>query len=145
MALYLNKALVIGNLTRDPEFRTTPSGQSLCTFGVATTRRWKDQTSGEQREVTEFHNIVAWGKVAEIIQQHLNLKKGGKVFVEGRLQTRSWEDQAGQKRNRTEIVTENIIPFDRKPAATSPQPSADSSQPAADQPADDVRVEDIPF
>lgn len=145
MALYLNKALVIGNLTRDPEFRTTPSGQSLCTFGVATTRRWKDQTSGEQREVTEFHNIVAWGKVAEIIQQHLNLKKGGKVFVEGRLQTRSWEDQAGQKRNRTEIVTENIIPFDRKPAVTSPQPSADSSQPVADQPADDVRVEDIPF
>lgn len=135
----LNKALIIGNLTRDPELRTTPSGQTVCSFGVATNRRWKDQASGELREQTEFHNIVAWGKLADTCHQYL--KKGGKVFIEGRIQTRSWQDQAGQKRNRTEIVADNMIMLDKKGTVpTDTTPAAPT-----DQPASDVKVEDIPF
>lgn len=147
MAMNLNKALLIGNLTRDPELRTTPSGQNVCSYGVATTRRWKDQASGELKEQTEFHNIVAWGKLADTCNTYL--KKGAKVYVEGRLQTRSWQDQAGQKRNRTEIVCENMIMLDKKGAGKTSEPAVSgqrsAEEPAADQPADDVKVEDIPF
>lgn len=101
-----NKAFVLGNVTRDPELRTTPSGQSVASFGVATNRVWKDQ-AGAQQQAVEFHNIVAWGRLAEICHQYL--KKGSLVFIEGRIQTRSWQDQAsGQKRYRTEIVTETM-------------------------------------
>lgn len=143
MAMNLNKALIIGNLTRDPELRTTPSGQSVCTFGVATTRRWKDRASGGLKEATEFHNVVTWARLAETCHQYL--KKGAKVYIEGRIQTRTWEDQAGQKRNRTEIVADAMIMLDRKPTATT-APASDAAAPAAaDTPADDVSVEDIPF
>src|SRR3989338_4391539 len=102
MGLNLNKAMIVGNVTRDPESRTTPSGQHVANFGVATNRRWKDQQSGEMKEAVEFHNIVAWGRLAETCTQYL--KKGSKVYIEGRLQTRQWEDQTGAKKNRTEIV-----------------------------------------
>jgi single-strand DNA-binding protein len=102
----LNRAQLVGNLTRDPEMRYVPSGQAVCSFGVATNRRWKDK-DGNQQDQTEFHNIVAWGKLAEISNQYL--KKGNKVYVEGRLQTRTWDGQDGTKKNRTEIVCENII------------------------------------
>jgi len=115
----LNRAQIVGNLTRDPEMRYTPNGQSVCSFGVATNRRWKDK-DGNQQEQTEFHNIVAWGKLAEISSQYL--KKGNKVYIEGRLQTRSWEGQDGNKRNRTEIVTENIIFLTPKGATSSVSP-----------------------
>lgn len=102
----LNRAQIVGNLTRDPEMRYTPNGQSVCSFGVATNRRWKD-ANGNLQEAVEFHNIVAWGKLAEITSQILH--KGNKIYVEGRLQTRTWEGQDGSKRNRTEIVAENFI------------------------------------
>jgi len=100
-----NKAIIMGNLTRDPEMRYTPNGQPVCSFGVATNRRWND-AAGETKESTEFHDVVAWGKLAEICSQILY--KGRKVLIEGRLQTRSWEGQDGVKRNKTEIVAENI-------------------------------------
>lgn len=149
----LNRAMIIGNLTRDPETRTTNSGQTVCTFGVATNSYWKD-AAGQKQERSEFHNIVAWGKLAEICQQFLG--KGRKVYIEGRLQTREWEGQDGQKRNRTEIVAENMIMLDRAPqgagqsagsswsknqapeAATAPQPSQQPKE-------EEIKVEDIPF
>ncbi|HLD27976.1 MAG TPA: single-stranded DNA-binding protein, partial [Patescibacteria group bacterium] len=106
----LNKAMIIGNLTRDPEVRTTPSGQSVVNFSVATNFTWTDET-GKKQERAEFHNVVAWRKLAEIIGQYL--KKGSKIYVEGRLQTRSWDDQSGVKRYRTEIVADNMIMLDR--------------------------------
>src|SRR3990172_2722514 len=108
MAWSLNRAQIIGNATRDPELRVTPNGQSVASFGVATNRRWKDQ-QGNQQEATEFHEIVAWGKLAEVIQQIIH--KGNRVYVEGRLQTRSWDGPDGAKRNRTEIVMENFVPL----------------------------------
>src|SRR3990170_6418427 len=101
----LNRAQIVGNLTRDPEMRYTPNGKSVTSFGVATNRRWKAQ-DGTLQEETEFHDIVAWGKLAEIVSQIL--KKGNKVYLEGRLQTRSWEGQDGAKRQRTEIIAENF-------------------------------------
>lgn len=100
-----NKVIIMGNLTRDPEVKTIPSGQTVATFGVATNRRWTS-SAGDQQEETEFHETVAWGKLAEICEQILF--KGRKVLVEGRLKTRNWEGQDGIKRYKTEIVAENI-------------------------------------
>lgn len=104
--LNLNRAMVIGNTTRDPEMRYTPNGRAVTSFAVATNRRWTNQ-SGETQEDVQYHEVVAWGKLAEIASQIL--QKGKKVYVEGRLQTRNWEGQDGVRRNRTEIVAENII------------------------------------
>lgn len=111
MARSLNKVQLIGNLTRDPEMRYTPSGAAVCTFGVATNRNWTTE-SGEKKESVEFHNIVAWNKLAEICAQLL--KKGRKVYVEGRLSTRSWQGQDGTQKQRTEIVITDMIILDRK-------------------------------
>ncbi len=142
--------MIIGNLTRDPELRTTTGGQSVCNFSVATSTQWND-ASGQKQERVEYHNIVAWGRLAEICSQYLG--KGRKVYVEGRLQTREWEGQDGSKRNRTEIVAENMIMLDRGPATGgAPVPSgtpspAPSSEPKMDQGSgeNEIRVEDIPF
>lgn len=143
MAMSLNKVLIIGNLTRDPEARTTTGGTNVCTIGVATSRRWKDKTSGEQKEQSEFHNVVAWGRLAEIVTQYL--RKGSKVYVEGRLQTRSWEDQTGTKKYRTEVIAENIIMLD-KASGTPPAPLAEKPAAAPSQPdEEEINVEDIPF
>ena len=101
----LNKVFLIGNLTRDPEMRTLPSGQPVTTFGIATNRVWNDKAGKRQTNV-EFHNVVAFGRLAEIIKQYLT--KGKMVFIEGRIQTRSWEAQDGTKRNRTEIIVEQM-------------------------------------
>lgn len=106
----LNRAMIIGNLTRDPEVRTTTTGQNVASFGVATNHSWTDK-SGQKQERAEFHNIVVWGKLAEICGQYLS--KGRKVYIEGRLQTREWEGQDGAKRSRTEIIAENMIMLDR--------------------------------
>ena len=106
MAMSLNKAQLIGNLTRDPEVRQTPNGTTVATFTVATNFTWKDQ-SGQKQEKAEFHNIVAWGKLAEICGQYLT--KGRKVFLEGRIQTRDWEGDDGVKRYKTEVIAENMI------------------------------------
>jgi single-strand DNA-binding protein len=100
-----NKVFILGNLTRDPELRTTPAGQSVASFGVATNRIWNDKNGQRQTEV-EFHNVVAWGKLAETASRYLS--KGKLVFIEGRLKTRSWTDQGGVRHSRTEIIAQNF-------------------------------------
>lgn len=141
----LNKVMLIGNVTRDPEVRSTPSGQNVASFSIATNRRWKDQ-SGQQKDQVEYHNIVAWRRLGEIAGQYL--KKGSKVYIEGRLQTRTWDDQSGVKRYKTEIITENLIMLDSKGGATTSRPKemaddAAQPEPAAQEP--EINVEDIPF
>ena len=111
--MYLNKALVIGNLTRDPEVRALPSGIKVCTFSVATNRVWKDKNNVKQESV-DYHNVVVFGRQAETSAQYL--KKGSNVLVEGRMQTRSWDATDGQKNYRTEIVADRIQ-FGTRPAA----------------------------
>lgn len=101
----LNKVFILGNLTRDPELRQIPSGQAVCSFAIATNRKYTDK-AGQKQEQAEFHNVVAWGRQAEIINQYLH--KGSLILVEGRLQTRSWQDQQGVKHWRTEVIAERI-------------------------------------
>ncbi len=101
----LNKVFLIGNLTRDVNLRTTPSGQSVADFGLATNRVWVD-ANGQKQQEAEFHNIVVWGKMAELCSQYL--AKGRMVFIEGRIRTHSWQDADNQKRYKTEIIAENI-------------------------------------
>ena len=155
----LNRATLIGNLTRDPEVRQIPSGQSGCSFALATNRSWTS-TDGKKQDATEFHYVVAWGKLAEICAQYLT--KGRKVYIEGRLQTRDWEGQDGVRRYRTEIITENLIILDKGPAPSGQSPSSFTgssgfdaktfvppSAPMKDDPApnpdDEIKIEDIPF
>lgn len=108
----LNKVLLIGNLTRDPELRYTPAGNAVCSFGLATNRSWVPSAGGEKREETEFHRIVSWNKLAELCSQLL--AKGRKVFVEGRLQTRNWQTPDGQPRQVTEVVISDMRILDSK-------------------------------
>lgn len=152
----LNRAMIIGNLTRDPEVRTTATGTSVASFGVATNRKWTN-AQGQPQEEVEFHNIVAWGKLAQICQQYL--AKGRKVYIEGRLRTREWEGQDGAKRRTTEIIAENMIMLDRAPQGTSnfqpPTPNRGVAAPPVidvEVPVvqsvggeEDIKVEDIPF
>lgn len=146
----LNKAMIIGRLTRDPESRATPQGSNVASFSVATNFSWKDQ-SGNKQDKTEYHNIVAWRKLADICTQYL--KKGSKVYIEGRMQTRSWDDQQGQKKYRTEIIADNMIMLDSKGGmggGASPFPTGGNGGPQNDAPPappadDEIRVEDIPF
>lgn len=112
MARSLNRVQLIGNLTRDPELRYTPSGTAVCSFGLATNRSWTTDT-GEKHEETEFHRIVSWNKLAEICSQFL--VKGRKVYVEGRLSTRTWTGQDGQQRSTTEVVIDDMILLDSRP------------------------------
>lgn len=146
----LNKAMIIGNLTRDPEVRTTPAGASVASFSVATNFVWTDANSQRQEKV-EYHKVVAWRKLADIIGQYL--KKGSKVYIEGRLQTRDWTGQDGVKRTSTEIIAENMIMLDR-PTGTSHAPATDLptiEEPApapkqeAESDSDEIKLEDIPF
>jgi len=165
----LNKVMIIGRLTRDPELKAIPSGVNVCQMGVATSYVYTNQSTGQKVEQTEFHNVVLWRKLGEIAHQYL--KKGSQVYLEGRLQTRSWDGQDGQKRYRTEIVAENMIMLGSKASgssapsgayqaasqgyaapASSPAPKAqDISQPAPAeelptiQQGEDINVEDIPF
>lgn len=163
----LNRAQIIGNVTRDPELRYTPNGQAVCSLGVATNRRWRDK-DGNNQEQTEFHNVVAWGKVAEIINQYV--KKGNKIYIEGRLQTRQWEGQDGSKRNRTEIVMEDFVfltpkgavtsvgtddakieefpqPKEEKPAKEMPKPKkiAEETKEEKSEDSEEINLDDIPF
>jgi single-strand DNA-binding protein len=146
----LNKVQIIGRLTRDPEVRATSTGTNVASFAVATSFNWTDQ-QGQKKEQTEFHNVVAWRKLAEIVGQYL--KKGSQVYIEGRLQTRSWDDQqSGQKKYRTEIVADNMIMLGRPgqgstnngpAAAPSPeQPASPISESPAEITIDDS---DMPF
>ena len=102
-----NKAIIVGNVTRQPEVRTTPSGAQVVNFSIATNRFYNDRNTGERQQEVEFHNVVAWSRLAEIIEQYVN--KGSLILIEGRIQTRSWDDKTtGQKRYTTEIIAENI-------------------------------------
>lgn len=113
----LNKVMIIGRLTRDPELRATPSGVNVCQIGVATSYVYTNQATGQKVEQTEFHNVVLWRKLGEIVHQYL--KKGNQIYIEGRLQTRSWDGKDGQKKNRTEIVADNMIMLGGKPGGSS--------------------------
>jgi len=152
--LNLNRAMVLGNATRDAELRTTPNGKSVAGFAVATNRRWKDQ-SGETKDEVQFHEIVAWGKLAEIAAQIV--KKGTKVYVEGRLQTRSWEGQDGAKRERTEIISDNIIglsgrgevssdsEYSQAPQEEDSKPKKQPKEEKSESAEDEINLDDIPF
>lgn len=152
-----NKAIVLGNLTRDPESRTLPSGQPVVNFSIATNRFYSDK-SGNKQQAVEFHNIVAFGKLADICSKYLN--KGKMILVEGRIQTRSWQAQDGSKKYRTEIIMENMQLGPKGAAGTgTPTQSAPSSQnmteeipiidaddsPAFDGGQESVNIDDIPF
>ena len=102
----LNKVILVGNLTSDPELRSTPSGQPVCNFRMATNRIWTDKNSNQKQQETEYHTVVAWGRLAEIASQFLT--KGSLTMIEGRLRTRSWQDSSGNKRYRTEIVAQTL-------------------------------------
>ncbi len=146
MATSLNQVNLIGNLTRDPELRQTPSGQSVATIGLATNRSWTDNT-GNKQEQAEFHNIVVWGKLAEICAQYL--QKGQKAFFSGRLQTRDWEGQDGQKRRTTEIIADNMIMLSPGKGATgagaAPSTPAPGPAASADDGVEKIDVNDLPF
>ncbi|PLX26593.1 single-stranded DNA-binding protein [Candidatus Parcubacteria bacterium] len=143
----LNRATVLGRLTRDPEVKTTPSGQSVANLGVATNRVWTDN-SGSRQEKVEYHNIVLWGKLADIAGQYLG--KGRRVYIEGRIETRDWTGQDGVKRYRTEIVASNLIMLDGPKGSSAPA-SGDDAPPVPQEPPagpageDEIKVEDIPF
>jgi len=150
-----NKAIVIGRVTKDPEIRTTPNGQSVASLSIATNRVW-NSNSGEKQEKTEFHNIVAWGKLAEICGQYLT--KGQEVMFEGRMETRTWDGQDGVKRSRTEIIAENMQMGAKSKGGSSSdysspkkEESTASTQGPKPEPAaggneeEEIRIEDIPF
>ena len=165
MARDLNKVMLIGRLAADPELRSTPSGQTVGNFRVATSRQWND-AQGQPQSQTEFSQIVAWGKLADLANQYL--RKGRQVYVEGHLQTRSWTDKNNQKHWRTEIVAETIIflgsPAEAPgstaagaaaevppPPETEPRTPAEPKAPAAvaaksgAEELEEIRIEDIPF
>ena len=147
----LNKVFIIGNLTADPELKTTPSGQSVMEIRVATNRTWADKT-GKRQEQAEFHSVIIWGRQAEIVKQFLT--KGSSIFIEGRLQTRNWDDKQGVKHWKTEVICERMqlgpraaggfpkqaaqeMPSDHKQEADIPVIDIDDSQ--------EIKAEDLPF
>ena len=154
----LNKVMLIGNVTRDPEMRTTPSGLAVASFSIATNLNWTD-AQGQKQSKAEFHNIVAWRKLAEIIGQYV--KKGSKIYIEGRLQTRDWVGQDGVKKYRTEIIADNMIMLDSRGGSGGGNTNKSFSQPTIaeeiptivqDMPTsaptssdDEIKLEDIPF
>ncbi|HZV50863.1 MAG TPA: single-stranded DNA-binding protein [Candidatus Dormibacteraeota bacterium] len=142
----LNKVMLIGRLTRDPEMRYTPSGTPVTTFGLAT-NRYGTGADGERREFTDFHNVVVWnlGKrnLAEVVAQYT--KKGSLVYIEGRLQTRSWEGQDGQKRSRTEVVATEIQFLDTRGSSPAPAGTGDEAPLSDEPPIRDVDPDEIPF
>lgn len=149
----LNRATIIGHLTRDPELRTTPNGRNVAGFAVATNRRWTD-ASGQQQEAADFHDIVAWGKLAEISSTIFH--KGDRAYVEGRLQTRNWEAQDGSRRSKTEIVAENLINLSPRRTVATAEAGEENQARAEEEPAkekvkaakpetDEIDINDIPF
>jgi len=140
----VNKAIIIGNLGRDPEMRYTPEGLAIANFSIATSEEWKDKTSGEKRERTEWHRIVAFGRLGEICGEYLN--KGKKVYIEGRIQTRDWEDKDGVKRYTTEIVAGQMQMLDSKGSTSKPQASPGFNMPDMPETSGpEFKDDDIPF
>ncbi len=147
MARGVNKVILVGNLGQDPEIKYMPSGQAVCNISIATTESWNDKTSGEKVEKTEWHRIVFFRRLAEIAGEYL--RKGSQVYVEGRLQTRKWQDQSGNDRYTTEIVANEMQMLGGKGGgvASMPESASPASQPepvAAGAPSDDFD-DDIPF
>jgi single-strand DNA-binding protein len=155
--MYFNRAIIIGNLTRDPELRSLPSGIQVASLSVATNRVWKDK-NGAKQESTDYHNVVVFGRQAETTAQYL--KKGASLLVEGRMQTRSWDDASGQKKYRTEVVADRIQFGPRSSGASAGGPMGGSSStpkmpqhedqpaPAGDSieyPEENINIDDIPF
>jgi len=152
--MYINKAIIYGNLTRDPELKSLPSGTQVCEFGVATNRVWKDK-NGARQESVDYHNIVVFGRQAELIKQYLH--KGSGVFLEGRIQNRSWDAQDGSKRYRTEIVADRIQFGPKSGSVASNTQASDYAKapsdksagkeetPAIEYPEEEINSEDIPF
>jgi len=159
----LNKVFLLGNLTRDPELKNLPSGQQVCSFSMATNKIWTDKETSEKKQKVEFHNIVAWRNLATIASQYL--KKGGLVFIEGHLTTRSWDDASGNKKYRTEVIADNIqlgprttgtgqasISPIKEPDIKTKQPLDDSKEkssvpeeiPTINE-GDDINLDEIPF
>lgn len=139
----VNRVILLGNLGQDPELKYTPSGVAVTTVSLATNEMWKD-SDGNRQERTEWHRVVMWRRLAEIAGEYL--KKGSKIYVEGRLQTRSWEDKDGQKRYMTEVVADNMTMLDSKggdSGSSSSAPPKMESPPASD--ADVVEEDDLPF
>jgi single-strand DNA-binding protein len=163
----LNKVFLLGNLTRDPELKNLPSGQQVCSFGVATNKIWTDKETGEKKQKVEFHNIVAWRNLATIASQYL--KKGGLVFVEGHLSTRNWDDASGNKKYKTEIIADNIqlgprsTGMGQAPASPAKETAAEQAEETGEssenskkessnpekiptiQEGDDINLDEIPF
>jgi single-strand DNA-binding protein len=137
----VNKVLLLGNLGRDPELRSTPKGNPVLNFPMATTRRWKNRETDEVHDQTDWHRIVVWGRQAEVLSEYL--KKGSQVHVEGRLQTRSWTDNDGGKRYTTEIVASRIQMLGRPEDRRSPTPMDEPEAPAP--PVEPEGEDDIPF
>ena len=161
--MYINKAIIFGNVTRDPEMRALPSGIQVATLSIATNRTWKDK-GGAKQESVDYHNVVVFGKQAELVNQYI--KKGSSLYIEGRIQTRSWDDKDGTKKYRTEIVADTMQFGPRststpgsysgassasataskpKPASTKTDGSADESPDSIEYPEEDINVDDIPF
>lgn len=154
--MYLNKAFIIGNLTRDPELKALPSGIKVCSFSVATNRVWKDK-NGARQEAADYHNVVVFGRQAETVAQYM--RKGSQVMVEGRMQTRSWDDQAsGTKKYRTEVIADRVQfgsngggknggSYDQSSSAKSSAPDAsnDAELDTIEYPEEQINAEDIPF
>ncbi|MDP2648782.1 MAG: single-stranded DNA-binding protein [Patescibacteria group bacterium] len=149
--MYINKAFLFGNLTRDPELRALPSGMNVANFAIATNRVFRDR-DGKKQEQTDFHNIVVFGRQADTVSQYL--KKGSSVFVEGRMQTRSWDGKDGEKKYRAEVVADRVQ-FGPKPSgAGGPKRSEDAVESGEEAPSggsgieypkDDINPDDIPF
>lgn len=144
----LNKVFIVGNLTRDPEQKTLPSGTSVVSFGVATNRVWKNQ-QGEKQEDVQFHNIVVFGRQADSVAQYL--KKGSSVLIEGRIQTRNWEAQDGSKRSKTEIVAERVqfgpkrVGHDSSGGVPAPASNKKEELETIEYPDEEINPEEIPF
>jgi len=150
--MYINKVILFGNLTRDPELKALPSGMNVVNFGIATNRVFRDR-DGKKQEQTEFHNIVVFGKQADTVAQYM--KKGGSVFIEGRLQTRSWDDKtSGEKKYRTEIIAERVQFGPKGGSGAAANSRGKGEEPAGETqaggngieyPKDDINPDDIPF
>lgn len=137
----VNKAILIGNLGKDPDLRYTPSGVAVCTFSLATTEKWKDKNTNEMKETTTWHNIVLWRRQAEIAKEYL--QKGSPVYIEGRIQTRSYDDKEGNKKWITEIVGDRLQLLGRRGEA--PEPSSAPGPEAQEAPPLTEEDDDLPF
>ena len=154
--MFYNKAIIIGNVTRDPEIKALPSGAKVTSLSVATNRVWKDQ-AGAKKEQTDFHNVVVFGRQAETVAQYI--KKGSMLMIEGRIQTRSWDGADGKKNYRTEIVADRVqfgprggataggttVAGSNDPQSNSPMSQGAKDVETIDYPDDDINAEDIPF